>query len=101
MWGGVILYTNSSDRKLLDTLTAFKDPKRFDPHAMLTFGFVYDAAKRSYAADIAMYHSRPGKVKGSTLESFAEIQPQLHNSIRIGSPGSFAGEQLSPVVKHF
>lgn len=101
LWGGVILYTNSSDKKLLDTLSVFKDPKKFDPYAMLTFGFVYDASKRNFAADIAMYHSHPEKVRGSTLESFAKIQPQLHNSIRIGPPGSFAGEQLSPIVKSF
>ncbi|KAH7355632.1 hypothetical protein BKA66DRAFT_446467 [Pyrenochaeta sp. MPI-SDFR-AT-0127] len=103
LWGGVVLYSNSTDKELLDTFTAFKDPIKFDPYAMLTFGFVYDTAHRTFAADIAMYHSHPESVNGSTLESFAKIQPQLYNSLRTGSPGSFAGEKenLSPVVKSF
>lgn len=101
LWGGVIFYSNSTDEELLDTFTAFKNPKKFDPYAMLTFGFLYDTAQNTLAADIAMYHSRPERVKGSTLESFAKIQPQLLNSLRIGPPGSFAGEQetFAPVIK--
>jgi FAD/FMN-containing dehydrogenase len=99
MWGGVILYSNSTDDALLDTLSTFKEPERFDPHAMLTFGFVYDTTTSSFSADIAMYHSRPEKVTGSAFELFAKVQPQLFNSLRIGSPGSFAGEKLGPVFK--
>lgn len=97
----MIFYSNSSDKELLDTFTAFKSPTKFDPKAMLTFGFMYDAAQRTFGADIAMYHAHPESVKGSTLEAFAKIQPQLLNTIKIGSTGSFAGEKLSPVVKSY
>jgi hypothetical protein len=99
LWGGVILYTNSSDQELIAILTAMKNPDNFDPNAMFTFGFMYDATTRIFGADIALYHSRPEKVRGSTLEMFTKVQPQLYNSVRMGSAGSFAGERLSPVVK--
>jgi FAD/FMN-containing dehydrogenase len=99
MWGGVIIYPNSSDEALLDTLTAVKNPEQFDPHAIFTFGFLYDTVTRQFTADIAMYHSRPEKVNGSSLESFANIQPQLLNTMRIGSPGGFASETFGPVVQ--
>jgi hypothetical protein len=101
LWGGVILYSNSTDQELLDILIDFKDPEKFDPHAMLTFGFIYDTAQRTLSANIAMYHSRPESVNGSTLDAFAKVQPQVFNSIRVGSLGSFAGEKLSPIVKHY
>jgi hypothetical protein len=99
MWGGVILYANTTDQQLIDTLLDVKDPKKFDPYAMFTFGFVYDAAQRTFGADIAMYHSRPDRVTTNTLQSFTKIQPQIFNSIRTGSVASFAGEKLAPVVK--
>lgn len=95
------MYSNSSDQELLDTFTTFKDPERFDPYAMLTFGFTYDAAQRTSAADIAMYYSQPERYQGSTLESFAKIQPQVYNSLRLASPGSLAAEKLSPVIKSY
>jgi FAD/FMN-containing dehydrogenase len=101
MWGGVIIYPDSSDDALLDTLSTFKKPERFDPHAMLTFGFSYNTMTRTFSSDIAMYHSRPEKVGGTPLESFAKVEPQLFSSLRIGSPGSFAGEKLVPVVKEY
>lgn len=101
LWGGVVIWSDSTDKTLLDTLVAFKDPEKFDPHAMFTFGFAYDAAKRAFTANIAMYHSRPENVNGSTLESFAKVQPQLYNSLRTGSLGSFAGEKLAPVTKQY
>jgi hypothetical protein len=101
MWGGVILYSNSTDQELLAALTAFKKPENFDPYAMFTFGFLYDAAKRAFTADIAMYSSRPETVPGSALETFAKIQPQIYSSLRLGSPGSFAGESLGPVSRPF
>jgi FAD/FMN-containing dehydrogenase len=98
MWGGVILYSNSTDQELLAALNAIKEPGKFDPSAMFTFGFVYDATTRAFAADMAMYSSRPETVPGSALETFAKIQPQIYNSLRLGSPGSFAGESVGPVV---
>lgn len=101
MWGGVILYSNSTDEDLLAALTVFKNPENFDPYAMLTFGFLYDAAKRAFSADIAMYSSRPETVPGSALETFAKIQPQIYSSLRLGSPGSFAGETVGPVPKPY
>lgn len=101
LWGGVIVYSNSTDEELLDAVADFKDPARFDPYAMFTFGFVYDATLRAFTANIAMYHARPSIVNGSALEIFAKIQPQIFNSIRIDSPGSFAGEKISPVVKQY
>ncbi|EAT81770.1 hypothetical protein SNOG_10376 [Parastagonospora nodorum SN15] len=101
LWGGVVIYSNSTDEELLDAVVDFKNPARFDPYAMFTFGFVYDATLRAFTANIAMYHARPSIVNGSALETFAKIQPQIFNSIRIDSPGSFAGEKISPVVKQY
>jgi hypothetical protein len=101
MWGGVIIYSDNSDEELIETLSTIKEPQRFDPHAMFTFGFLYDTTIRAFSAEIAMYHTRPEEVNGSALASFANIQPQLFNSLRIGSPGSFAGEKLSPVTKQY
>ncbi|CBX90591.1 similar to FAD binding domain containing protein [Plenodomus lingam JN3] len=101
MWGGIVIYTDASDKQLLDTLTAFKEPGKFDPYAMFTFGFVYDAALRTFTSDIAMYHSRPESVNGSTLEVFAKIEPQIFNSIRTDTPGGFASERLSPIFKSY
>ncbi|KAH7072187.1 hypothetical protein BKA63DRAFT_544548 [Paraphoma chrysanthemicola] len=101
MWGGVIIYPNSTDEELLDTLSAFKDPERFDPYAMLTFGWIYDTKTQVFSSNIAMYHSHPESVNGSISESFANVQPQMFNSIRTGSPGSFAGEILSPIIKEY
>ena len=96
-----MLYTNSSDKQLLDAITAVKDPNNFDPHAMFTFGFVYDVAARRFGADIAMYHSRPERVRGSTLEAFANIQPQILNTLRVGPVSSFTRERLSEVIKPY
>jgi FAD/FMN-containing dehydrogenase len=101
LWGGVIVYSNTTDKELIDALVAFKNPARFDPYAMFTFGFAYDVTHRAFTANIAMYHSRPSMVNGSALESFTNVQPQLYNSIRMGSPGSFAGEKFTPVVKQY
>jgi hypothetical protein len=101
LWGGVIIYSNASDEELLTTLAAFKDPEAFDPDAMITSGFIYYAADNSFTANAAMYHARPERVNGSTLEAFAKIQPQLYNSMRTGSPGSFAGEKLAAIPKSY
>jgi FAD/FMN-containing dehydrogenase len=99
LWGGVIVYSDTTDEQLLSTIVDFKSPDNFDPNAMFTFGFTFGAAQGTFAAEIALYHSRPEKVQGSMFESFTKIQPQLLNSLRMGSPGSFAGEKLLPVVK--
>jgi FAD/FMN-containing dehydrogenase len=101
LWGGVVIYPNSTDEKLLDALSATKDPKNFDPHAIFTFGFVYDAAQGAFTSTMAMYHSRPERVEGSTLESFAKIEPQLFNSVRNASIGAFAGEIISPIIQSY
>ncbi|KAH7389519.1 hypothetical protein DE146DRAFT_767847 [Phaeosphaeria sp. MPI-PUGE-AT-0046c] len=103
MWGGLILYPNSTDEVLLDTLHAFKDPANFDPHAMFTFGFVYDTSKGLSTGNIAMYHTRPELVNGSTLEWFAKVQPQLHNTLRIGAPAFLSREedQSAVITPHY
>ena len=101
LWGGIVIYSNSSEKELIDTLVAFKEPKKFDPYAMFTFGFIYDVAQRTFTAEIAMYYSRPEYVNGSTLEAFAKIEPQIYNSIRKDTPGGFAGESLSPATKSY
>jgi FAD/FMN-containing dehydrogenase len=101
LWGGAIFYSNSVDEELLDTFTAFKDPDRFDPYAMITFGFTYDAVKRAFGTHSVPYYSHPEGVENSTLGSFAKIQPQIYSSIRIASPGSFAGEKLTPDIKSY
>jgi hypothetical protein len=98
MWGGVVLYSNSTDEELLAGLDALKKPGNFDPSAMFTFGFIFDATNRVSTAEMAMYSVRPETVPGSGLETFAKIQPQIYNSLRLGSPGSFAGESVGPEV---
>lgn len=92
MWGGAIIFSNSTDDKLLDALVAVKTPGQSDPYIMYDFGFVYNAADKSFGAQIAMYHSRPDAANVSTLQAFADIQPQIYSSLRTGTPGSFAGE---------
>ncbi|KAJ4334107.1 hypothetical protein N0V95_009250 [Ascochyta clinopodiicola] len=99
MWGGIVIYSNSTDKELIDTIIAFKEPENYDPYAMFTFGFVYDAAQRAFTAQIAPYYSRPEYINGSTLEAFAAIKPQIYNSLRYDTPGGFAGETLAPATK--
>ncbi|KAH6629582.1 hypothetical protein C7974DRAFT_463535 [Boeremia exigua] len=101
MWGGVILYPNSTDVELLETLTALKAPGKYNPNVMFTFGFLYDSAKDSYMAQIAMYHSQPDNVNVSSLQTFADIQPQIYNSIRLASPGDFAGEGAETITQSY
>lgn len=92
MWGGAIIFSNSTDNELLDALTALKTPGNSDPYIMYDFGFLYNSAEGTFGAQIAMYHSQPENVNVSTLQQFASIQPQIYSSIRTGTPGSFAGE---------
>lgn len=92
MWGGAIIFSNATDNELLDALVALKAPGKSDPHVMYDFGFVYNAADGSFGAQIAMYHSQPDTANISTLQAFADIQPQIYSSIRTGTPGTFAGE---------
>ncbi|KAH9878814.1 hypothetical protein J1614_002248 [Plenodomus biglobosus] len=101
MWGGIVIYSNTSDKELIDAINAFKDPSKFDPYAMFTFGFVYDTAQQAFTADIAMYHSRPERINGSTLESFAKIEPQIYNTLRTDTASGFASERLSPLMKSY
>ncbi|KAJ4985683.1 FAD binding domain-containing protein [Stagonosporopsis vannaccii] len=103
MWGGAIIFSNSTDNELLDALVSLKAPGKSDPHVMYDFGFVYKAADRSFGAQIAMYHSQPDNGSASTLQAFADIQPQIYSSIRTGTPGSFAGEgeMLSAIMQSY
>ncbi|KAF1921645.1 hypothetical protein BDU57DRAFT_584703 [Ampelomyces quisqualis] len=42
------------DEELIETLSTFKEPEKFDPHAMFTLGFLYDTTTRTFSADIAI-----------------------------------------------
>ncbi|KAJ8118417.1 hypothetical protein OPT61_g610 [Boeremia exigua] len=101
VWGGVVIYTDAADQELIDTIISFKQPDKYDPHAMFTFGFVYNQVMGAFTSDIAMYHTRPENVTGSTLETFANVQPQIFSSLRNSTLGAFAGERLGPILRQY
>lgn len=92
LWGGDVSYPYSTNADLLDTFAAYKEPEKFDPHAMAVLIFAYDTAGDVFSASTGLYHSRPDKVNGSSLEALAKIQPQLVNTIRVAPAGNFAKE---------
>ncbi|KIX01638.1 uncharacterized protein Z518_09364 [Rhinocladiella mackenziei CBS 650.93] len=90
LWGGAIYYPLDATENA--QLAAFLDLKsgKYDPLAAIEMSFLY-TVNNSFVSNNMVY-LRP-IVNGSGLKRFADIQPQLQNTMRIDTTKNF-GEEL-------
>lgn len=75
---------------LLATLASFKDPANFDPNAHLMVFSAYAVEPQEFMYAASYFHARPAAYRGSTVEAFEKVTPQLSNNIQNNTPGYFS-----------
>ncbi|KAF2114934.1 hypothetical protein BDV96DRAFT_494287 [Lophiotrema nucula] len=94
LWGGGIVYPNSTFEKLLGTFTSFKQLESFDPFAEIELSFVYLGSSSTSIATSSLYYAKP-VVNATTFMPFMLVEPQLSNTLRISNTSDFAKETLA------
>lgn len=90
-WGGGIGYAESAAPAQLAAFAEFKTPANFDPDAEIEQSFLYYKAKGLRISSNNMFYSKP-IVNASSLRRFAQIQPQISNTMRISNSSDFSKE---------
>ncbi|KAL4887661.1 hypothetical protein BJY04DRAFT_212689 [Aspergillus karnatakaensis] len=99
-WGGAIQHPSSANAIQLAALETFL--RTADPHAQIEQSFLFDtnAPDHGYSSN-NMFYTKP-VVDAPAIRVFTEIQPQIHNSMRLGTLTEFSDElsKYQPMDKH-
>ncbi|KAL4935542.1 hypothetical protein BDV06DRAFT_217352 [Aspergillus oleicola] len=99
-WGGAIQHPSSANAAQLAALETFL--RKADPHAQIEQSFLFDtnAPGHAYSSN-NMFYTKP-VVDAPALRGFTQIQPQIHNSMRLGNLSEFSDElsMYQPMDKH-
>jgi hypothetical protein len=94
LWGGSIVYPNTTFSQLAAAITETKQPRNFDPYQALEASFVYLGRLQTFLGVASLFYSKP-VVNATSLKSFTSIQPQISNSMRLSSAVQLAKEVSS------
>lgn len=92
--GGTIAYDESLGEQVLDTWLHYKEPGNFDEHAHLMVFYLYDFSIQAFTYMASLYHAHPETYKGSALQKFETISPQLSNNVQNNTAGFFAHQGI-------
>lgn len=91
IWGGGIVYPNSTVPAQLDAFTKWKTPANFDPASSVEQSFVYIGSQNQWLVSNSLIYTEPVAYP-QDLKGYTDIQPQLANSLRLSNVTDFANE---------
>jgi len=94
LWGGSIVYPDTTFAQLAAAFTETKQPRNFDPYQALEASFVYLGQLQTFFGVASLFYSKP-VVNATSLKPFTSIQPQTSNSMRLSSTVQLAKEVSS------
>lgn len=97
IWGGRINYDPSTEDKVVQAFTDFKNPVNFDPYAAGWVTFRYNGTLRTVTPTSIMWYTKPEAAPGA-LANITGIVPKGMAAVQTAYAGAFA-RNASNVVK--
>jgi len=89
MWGGRITFAPQADAALLDALTEFKNPAKYDPYAAGWVTFRYNGTAKLLTPTTVLWYTKPERKPGG-LAQLTGATPQVMNGMTFGTSAEFA-----------
>jgi FAD/FMN-containing dehydrogenase len=94
IWGGTIVYPNTTVPAQLKAITNWKNPKNFDSATSVEQSYVYIGALNQWIVASSLFYTKPVAYP-PVLKGFTDIQPQVMNTLRLSNVTDFADEVQS------
>ncbi|KAM7192416.1 bifunctional solanapyrone synthase [Naviculisporaceae sp. PSN 640] len=91
VWGGSVLFPETTTSEQLDAFTRWKLSPNFDPHSSIEQSYVYAGALGIKAISVSAFYAKPQPYPAD-LQPFTSIQPQLTNILRLTNVSDLATE---------
>ncbi|KXX76912.1 Bifunctional solanapyrone synthase [Madurella mycetomatis] len=91
IWGGGVVYPDSTTAAQIDAFTHWKTPGNFDPASSVEQSHVYIGAQQLWLVSNLLAYTEPTPFP-ENLRNFTAIQPQMANSLRVSNVTDFADE---------
>ncbi|KAK4197154.1 bifunctional solanapyrone synthase [Triangularia verruculosa] len=91
VWGGSVVYLNTTTAAQLNAFTRWKSSKNFDPASSVEQSHVYIGSINQWLVASLLFYSEPTPFP-KDLKGFTDIQPQLDSSLRITNVSGMADE---------
>lgn len=91
LWGGFIAYPSSTIPQILSAFDGFIQSAKSDPYAEMICAIGYVGAYESVVVSTGLHYTK-AVANPPIFQSFAAIQPQIMNTMRIGDNMDFVNE---------
>lgn len=91
IWGGGVVYPNSTAIAQLDAFTNWKNPANFDPASSVEQSHVYIGGQNLWLVSNSLIYTEPTPFPAN-LKNYTDIQPQLSSTLRTSNVTDFANE---------
>ncbi|GAB1315266.1 Bifunctional solanapyrone synthase [Madurella fahalii] len=91
IWGGGVVYPDSTTAAQIDAFTHWKTPRNFDPASSVEQSHVYIGAQQLWLVSNLLAYAKPTPFP-ENLRNFTAIQPQMISSLRVTNVTDLANE---------
>lgn len=91
IWGGGVVYPNSTTDAQLDAFTHWKSPANFDPASSVEQSHVYIGSQNLWLVSNSLIYTKPTPFP-ENLRNYTDIKPRMSSTLRLSNVTDFANE---------